>query len=345
MLAILGKIQITKKQMLLLGGVFSILAVTFLLSYAFNDYWFSTRRATLSSVKLIFYSVSLVVYYNFISQNRLKQLFLRINNVLAVTTVIIGLAITLLIYLDQFELPNLIWTFTRQDTRSFYFAGNDAVVRTRSMFSEPAHMGYYLNSVFFSNLFYKKAEAKKSVLFILVLGIIVTYSYSMILVFLLTLSFWLFNRVMKGEFSWSYWYLAALFFFRSIDRVLLGVHRHHHHRADEKHFKRGRRFWPNIRLLGSWMYVESERLIYGNGIGHTPPVTNIYAYVLSDFGLLGFIPYLGLTGYVFLNSLPVAVMFIMMNMSKGGYLNPAFWLFLLFTFLYGVHTTKKSNES
>ncbi|MFO8069864.1 MAG: hypothetical protein R6U02_07860 [Alkalibacterium sp.] len=257
------------------------------------------------------------------------------SNVFAVITVMVGLAITLSIYLDNFELPNLIWTFTRQDSRSYYFAGNEAIVRTRSFFSEPAHLGYYLNIIFFSNVFYHRAKTKKTVLFILALGIMLTLSYSMIIIFTVTCLTLVISRIINGNFSWSYWYLAVVFmlgsimlyFWDFIDVTII---------ERTKDIISGEDGSANIRLLGTWIYVDKERLLYGNGIGHTPPITNIYAYVMSDFGLIGFIPYIGLSAYVILNSIPAAILFITMNMAKGGYLNPAFWLFLLFVFLYAI---------
>lgn len=338
------KIHIEKKQMILLIMTFGIAALSFILSYLYNDYWFSLQRALLSTVKLIFYSVSLVIFYNYIKRNQLSVPFLKLNNILAVITVLVGIIITLYIYLDNFDLPHFVWTFTRQDSRSYFFAGNDAIVRTRSLFSEPAHLGYYLNIVFFSNVIYREIKTKKTVLFILIVGILLTLSYSMILIFIISWIILMINKIINGTFSWSYWYfvpivfLGALiyYFWDFIDVAII---------ERTKSIISGEDGSANIRLLGSWMYVERDRLLMGNGIGHTPPVTNIYAYILSDFGLIGFIPYLGLTLYVILYSWPSSMFFIMMNMAKGGYLNPAFWLFLLFIFLYGLSAKQKQKLS
>ncbi|SFC11318.1 hypothetical protein SAMN04488102_10394 [Alkalibacterium subtropicum] len=338
---LLGKVHIDKKQMLALAVIFTILALTFILSYLYNDYWFSLQRALLSTVKLIFYSVSLVLIYNYIKQNQLSPSFLRLNNGLATIAVVIGILLTLSIYLDNLELPHFVWTFTRQDTRSYLYAGNDAIVRTRSLFSEPAHLGYYLNTLFFANVMDRKVKTKKTVLFILAAGILLTLSYSMILIFVLTSMTLLVSRMLKGEFAWSYWYLAPLvllgalvtYFWDFIDVTII---------ERTRIILSGEDGSANIRLFGAWEYVEPDRLLMGNGIGHTPPITNIYAYILSDFGLIGFIPYLGLTLYVLMNSLPAFIFFVMMNMAKGGYLNPAFWLFLLFVFLYGL--TKEQQQ-
>lgn len=340
---LLGKFHIEKKQMIVLLVIATILALTFILSYRYNDYWFSLQRAMLSTVKLIFYSVSLVLIYNYIKQNQLSVAFLKLNNMMAIAAVVVGILLTMLIYLDSLELPHLMWNFTRQDTRSYLYAGNEAIVRTRSIFSEPAHLGYYLNILFFSNVMFRKIKTKKTVLFILASGILLTLSYSMILIFVITGLAMIVFRIIKGDFSWSYWYLLPVvllgalvaYFWDYIDVTII---------ERTKNILSGEDGSANIRLFGAWMYVEGDRLLMGNGIGHTPPITNIYAYILSDFGLIGFIPYLGLTLYVLLSSLPTFIFFVMMNMAKGGYLNPAFWLFLLFVFLYGLSKEQQEHH-
>ncbi|WP_423188915.1 hypothetical protein ACO1PF_10025 [Alkalibacterium sp. f15] len=268
------------------------------------------------------------------------------NNYLAVLTILIGIIIIVAIYTDNHHISRFFWTYTRQDYRSYYYAGNDSIVRMRSIFSEPAHLGHYLNTIFFANLFFNKSK-KGYILIILMLGILLTFSYSMIFIFLITGFSYLLVNTIKGNIKWTkkVWYLVIpmtlilamlwdIIYVTIIERtinILSGM--------DGSAYN---------RIIESWIYVENERLIFGNGIGHTPPITNIYAYVISDFGLIGFIPYLGLTGYIILNSLTTGILFITMNMAKGGYLNPSFWLFLLFVFLYGIIPSIKekvnSNE-
>lgn len=331
---LLGKFHIEKNQMIVLFSIFTIFALNFILSYIFNEYGFSQQRALLSTGKLIFYSVSLVLIHNYIKESQLRAAFLKMNNLLAVGAVVIGIILTLSIYLDYLELPHVVWTFTRRDTRSYLYAGKEAIVRTRSIFSEPAHLGYYLNILFFSNVMYMKIKTNKTVLFILVAGIFLTLSYSMILIFIITNIVLIVSRIINGDFSWSKWYFAPIVilgalvicFWEYIDVTII---------ERTKSILSGEDGSANIRIFGAWMYIEQDRLLMGNGIGHTPPITNIYAYILSDFGLIGFIPYLNLTLYLLVKSLPTFIFFVMMNMAKGGYLNPAFWLFLLFVFLYG----------
>ncbi|GAB2479864.1 hypothetical protein GCM10008929_01910 [Alkalibacterium psychrotolerans] len=331
----LGKFHIRYDQILIILAIFAILAITFVLSYFYNDYWFSQRRALLSILKLTFYTISIILIFNYIKLNQLSIAFLKMNNLLAIGAVLVGFILTLFIYMESLEVPHFVWTFTRQDTRSYFYAGNEAIVRSRSFFSEPAHLGYYLNILYFSNIKSKEIKRKKTVLFIFATGILLTLSYSMILVFLLTNIVFVFSRFSKKELLWSKWYILSLvllsvllfYFWNFIDVAII---------ERTRNILSGEDGSANIRILGAWMYVDENRLLMGNGIGHTPPVTNIYAYMLSDLGLIGFIPYLGLTIYLLINSFSTFTFFVIMNMAKGGYLNPAYWLFLLFVFLYGL---------
>lgn len=342
LLLVLGKIEMTKKQVLIVGAVISLLAITIIVSYFFNEYWFNNRRAFLSTTKLIFYIMSTVILFNFIKMNVLLNTFLRISNMFAVAIIIIGLILTMLIYLEQDQIFRWVWTFTRIDNMSYYFIGNTDIVRTRSLFSEPAHLGFYLNTIFFSNLL-SKTKNNLLVLFFITLGLFSTLSYSMIFIFITTLSSYIISRIIKGEFKWDkkYWLiglpiivlLVAAWDFINITIIqrTLSIFTG----SDGSAYN---------RLIESWMYVEPERIFYGNGIGHTPPVTNLYAYLMSDFGLLGFLPYLGLTLFLLINNITTFVFFFTMNISKGGYLNPMYWMFLLYIFLYGISSKYNTQD-
>lgn len=342
-LLILGQFILTKKQIITMSIPILLVIVNFTVNTVVDDYWFDTTRGYRSSIKIILYVVTLMVFYNFLKRNQLMEQFLTISNIFAAALVIIGIGITVLIYVNRTELVNLVWTFTRTDTTSYLYNDNPNIVRTRSLFSEPAHLGYYLNTLFFANIFSKK---NKNYLFLglFTLGILLTLSYSMILIFLaINLTYFL-TKCVKREFRWQRWHsfvLIALI-------VSMGI------------------FWSFIntaiiqrtvdiitgtdgsaynRIVESWIYVDHDRLIFGNGIAHSPPVTNIYAYFLSDFGFVGFIPYLLLTIYILLTNVTVFVLFILMNSAKGGYLNPAFWLFLLYLFIYCIQPVVKAKRT
>lgn len=338
---ILGQITLTKIQMIYGSIPLFFLALNYILNVNFNDYWFDTTRAFRSILKISLYLGVVLLVFNFVQKKKLSERFLTVSNLFAVTTILIGIGITVLIYLNREDIYTVIWTFTRTDTTSFLFNQNPNIVRTRSLFSEPAHLGYYLNTVFFANVFYSK---KKNywVLTVLAAGILLTLSYSMIIILLITGLTYSVTQLIKGDFKWHRWYslalipfvLAAAFFWEFINAAII------QRTIDIMTGTDGSAY---NRIFESWIYMENERIIFGNGIAHSPPITNIYAYLLTDFGLVGLIPYLLFTIYILFVNHSVFVLFILMNSAKGGYLNPAFWLFLLYIFVFCL-TSKRTER-
>lgn len=152
---------------------------------------------------------------------------------------------------------------------------------------------------------------------ILAAGILLTLSYSMIVLFAVTSIVYAISILIKGNFRWHWWYLAPLFalliltilFWEYIDAAI---------------FQRtldiiaGRDGSAYNRLFESWIYIREERIVFGNGIAHSPPITNIFAYVITDFGLVGIIPYAIFTLYILYLNPSLFVFFVMMNAAKGG---------------------------
>lgn len=339
LLLLIGKIKLTYTQLLTMGTILILLILTLVLNYFFNAYWFNTFRAFISSVKLIFYLISTILLYNFVTSAKLEEKLLKVSTNFALFAIILGVLITFAIVLGLDNIYNIIWTFTRSDSRSYFFGIRTDIIRTRSLFSEPAHLGYYLNIVFFANVFHN-AKNNIVVLVLLGLGILLTLSYSMIFIFIITGITVIFIRLIKSELSWSKWYWLislpiafTLYYYWDFINVTIIERTLSIFSGDDGS--------ANVRLLGSWTYVERERLLFGNGIGHTPPITNIYAYILSDFGLIGFMPYIGLTFYLLIKHLPGFVLFVLLNSAKGGYLNPLFWMLIMFIFLYGINKKSK----
>lgn len=329
--AALGQVKLSRK----LIGYGSIpvlfLVLNYVLNVNFNDYWFDTTRAYLSAAKIAIYLSTLLLTYSLIKRKRLMKQFLKISNAFAILSIIIGIAITILIYMNRETVYTFLWTFTRTDQTSYLFNENPNIVRTRSLFSEPAHLGFYLNTVIFANVF---SEEKNNywVLSILAAGVLLTLSYSMIIILIVTSMAYLASLLIKGDFKWHWWYFTPLiplvvlsvYFWEYIDVAILQRTLDIFAGTDGSAYN---------RIIESWIYVPEERIIFGNGIAHSPPITNIFAYVLTDFGLVGFIPYVIFTLYIFYIKPSLFVLFIMMNAAKGGYLNPSIWLFLLFMFV------------
>lgn len=339
-LFIYKKVYFENKVLILFSIPLIILAMNILLAYGFNDYWVGNRVILNNSVKFTFYVITLYLTVNYIRIEKLKEEFLEFSTIIACIVVAVGVVITIGLYLGFENYVNLIWYFTRQDTQSYLYEGYDYIIRTRSIFSEPAHLGIYLNIIFYSNIFFKKRHSY-FLLSILSLGILLTFSYSSILTYLITGSSYLFVCIIKRDFRLNKWLLVPLvlimviaFFLREYIYIII-IER-------TMNIIEGVDGSAYNRIFESWMYIERERIIIGNGIGHTPPVTNMFAYALSDFGLVGFIPFVVLAISIFTKSFPFAVLFVMINISRGGYLNPWFWMFLLFTILFGINQVQKA---
>ena len=336
----LGQVKLSKKQLFVAAIPMVFMYLNYILNENFNDFWFDTTRATRSYMKIFLYVAVLVLCYSFVKRHKLADRFLQVSNVFAVIAIVIGIVIAVLIYAGREDITDIVWTFTRTDTLSYYFNENPSVIRARSLFSEPAHLGYYLNTVFFSNIFSSKKN-NYLMLGTLAVGILLTLSYGMILIFVATMLTYAAQKLIYGEFKWSNWYLSIF-----VPIILLVAY-----------------FWDFIevsiiqrtvdivtgidgsaynRIFDSWIYIENERIIFGNGIAHSPPIINIYAYILTDFGLVGLIPYVLFSLYILMQNVSVFVFFVLMNSAKGGYLNPAFWLFILYVFIYGIGT--KTNQ-
>ena len=98
-----------------------------------------------------------------------------------------------------------------------------------------------------------------------------------------------------------------------------------------------------IRLINSWQYVSRDTLWMGNGIGQTPIITNVYAYILSDFGLIGFIGKLTFTAYISFKNWKFGIVFLLLNFAKGGYLSSGYWFMMIIFITYGL--SKKDHYS
>lgn len=259
-------------------------------------------------------------------------------NIGAVFAIAIGLYITIAIALNK-ELPyEFIWEFTRTDTFSYQFQGNSNIIRTRSLFSEPAHLGYFLNIVLTINLFSKyKDDYKLFFETFIIFGILLTLSYSSIIIMIsliiLRSIMYIYNNGFKKIKINKYGLLFILiivvasafimqdFLYTTLIERTIGIF----NGIDNSAYN---------RIYNSWSYISKESLVLGNGIGHTPPIQNIYAYFLSDLGILPFIIICAFTVYVLKLNLGFGFAFILLNFSKGGYLSPIFLVFLICLFIF-----------
>ena len=123
-LLFVGQLQVKKKQLILILILMCIFSVSFLLNLVINKEDFYFRLATQASIKVAFYMFIVAIFLNYIKRNQYEELFLTINNIFAVIIILIGLYIVFSIYNDHEYPYKLLWKFTREDYKSYYFNGN-----------------------------------------------------------------------------------------------------------------------------------------------------------------------------------------------------------------------------
>lgn len=284
-------------------------------------------------------------YYYINSINQLSTFF-TINILVGSLIVIIGILISLLL-LSGSKIPqDIFWTFTRSDKASFIFRGT-SIVRLRSFFSEPSYLGIYLNlllSVFLFRCSEEKTKIEKIQyisLMILMLGVILTFSFSAII----TMSFILFLYIIKNytriiRMKWlTYTALIALLaivviFRNQIYQTII---------VRTLDILSGKDTSSLNRIFGSWKHIRLDNLLFGNGIGKTPPIWNNLAYVLSDLGLIPFLLFLYGIFSVYRRNKYLSIMFVIFSFQRGGYLNNYYWYSILMVMIFSVDKSKKKN--
>ena len=339
--------RLTIKQIMWLFILLGTISANIWLNYYMNEL-FVLKTGIAALIKIAFYSFVLLGCYNLVKNKQQEEKFLKIINVIAIIVGIIGIYITLAIYLNGTLPYEFFWKFTRTDATSYLYDGIENLYRTRSIFSEPSYLGYYLNIVLGINYFNKcNIQINKYINLFITLVIILTFSYSSIAVMLIIqlLHFFTITNIRKIRFNWFYLMclvaiivLISLFWdiiqVSIIDRTMSIL-------DGTDNSARG-------RLLESWQYINHEHFFMGNGVGHTPSIWNIYAYILSDLGLIAFLLFCLLTAYVLLSNVKLGLLFVCLNFQKGGYLSPEFWIFLLLIFIFmgeGYFEKRKSKRA
>lgn len=333
------QLQIKPNQIKVLIFVGLILLVNIGYSLYFND-TVSFNNLMTQSIKLLFYATTVIALYNYIDRNNLSHSFLTINKFVAFFSILIGLYITIAIYSDGLLPYEGLWHFTRRHPTSYEFQGNPNIIRTRSFFSEPAHFGYYLNIILASILFNVRNYKKKlSEITILIIGILLTMSFSMVVIMTVIIALFTLLQLKENGFKWKKeYYLVIGFFifliiifweFLFVTIILRTLN-----------IMSGTDNSATNRMIESWQYVGEQSVIFGNGISHTPTITNNFAYIISDLGLIGFVPFLIAVLYMIYKNFPMGIVFVMLNFSRGGYLAAPFWLVLLFYYLYSIENDR-----
>ena len=336
---------IYKQDVIWLGISSFLLGIHLVIHYNFNSD-FDLSIGTTNAIKFVFYLFFIILMKNFIQTHKSHRPILYWQNILAVIILLIGVYITYELYSGSRIPHEVFWQFTRRDIYSYFFESNPEIIRTRSIFSEPAHLGFYLITILSINLFGPITNRlTRFFSLILSIGVFLTFSYSMIGVLCVIYSLKVLDLFLKGELKWGSWmwlvvisiFIVSLLYWDTIETTIIDR---------SIAIVSGQDISARMRLLDSWQYVNKGNLLHGNGIGHTPTITNIYAYILSDFGIFGFIAICLMTYKLVKKNIYIGSIFFMLNMTKGGYLSSGFWLMvLLFVVFSDTNISQRLNNS
>lgn len=332
-LIISGNYKVKKKQLLWILLILGLIAMNIIMNIQINSS-FILKTGLASLIRILYYIAITFGVYNYVKEQKLEALFLKILNIIAVIICLIGIYITLALYSNG-QLPyEFFWKFTRSDLLSYAFNENVNFIRTRSIFSEPAYLGYFLNVILSMNYFNKvDVKIKKGFTIFISLTLFLTFSYSAIGIMLMIQALHFIDKMNLRELTWTkkttiYLLLIIAVVFFSWDLINETII---NRTVDILSGEDGSAYF---RIIRSWDYVNTEHIFLGNGIGHTPNIWNVYAYFLSDLGLVPFLLISAFSIYALVINFKMGLVFIALNFQKGGYLNPAFSIFLLLFFIY-----------
>lgn len=328
-----------------MAGV-SILLISHLVLQQYFNPEFLIRPAVAAFIKILFYSLFIVSFFNYIKKFKLQKQLLVILNIIGIISIVIGIYIYSAILSEQLPFE-FLWTFTRVDVQSYFFRDTRYLVRMRSLFSEPAHFGFFLNTILGINLL--QSTRIKIPMFLnglWVVGILFTFSFSSIFIMLAIIVLYslklLFTHKNNIKFNYLQGILITLIIvviaYLSWDFIEVAILQ----RAQD--IFAGEDNSAIERIIGTWQYVNKNSIWLGNGIGNTPIIWNNYAYFLSDGGLIAlFISLIG-TFYIMYKNFGLGLLFVLMNFQRGGYLSPTFSLLLVLIILYASRGKTRNTD-
>lgn len=333
---------LSRSQFYIIIVVLLLVLSNFLLNFFFNPK-FIISKAIKGMAKIVYYMPTIMVMYNYIKEKKLELEFLQILSITAVVVCITGIYISVAIYLNNVLPYKFFWEFTRTDVASYTYRGSGgSIIRTRSIFSEPSYLGFYLN-VILGISYFNKFKYKINTIFsiVIVITILLTFSYSSILIMIfINFVYFLSNKI---KFWKDRKYLISILVMIIVLISLWNV-------LEETLIKRTQEILSGVdgsalsRFYKSWSYINKENIFIGNGLGNTPPIWNIYAYVLSDLGLVSFLLFVSFNLLILITNYKVGILFTILNFQKGGYLGAGYWIFLLIIFVYMEKNIKYLNK-
>ncbi|MDE8332117.1 glycosyltransferase family A protein [Erysipelothrix rhusiopathiae] len=315
------------------------LALTLIIISIVNVLYHSIFTTGYDSIKGILYIAKISVFsffvaytYELIYGYNKFDVFLKINTKIAIALSIIGISITMLLLFGS-EIPQkIIWIYTRSDRASYTFRGTN-IIRMRSLFSEPSYFGIYLNMIIALNLFRSSTrKVNYSHLFFLCLSVFLTFAFSGIVTLILIL--FLFFIKNRSDFLKNRKLILVLTTFLVLLSIIFSKQIYETIILRAIVILDGTDTSAINRIFGSWKYIGSENIVFGNGFGHTPAIWNNIAYVLSDLGLIGLSYFAVIIICNFKINHYLTTMFIAFSFQRGGYMNSYYWYSILMIILY-----------
>lgn len=350
MLTILGilwmnrSLVYTKSALQILIMVLGYLCLNFLVQLSVNDD-FSIINALIGSLKIMLFLIILLPTFYQIKHFSAEKTWIKMLQIAAIIVCWIGIYIYVAIMFNHALPYRFLWLFTRTDPGSYSLGAFTHIIRMRSIFGEPAHLGFYVMMVLgvsYFNPYGVRISVKTELL--LYLSLLLSFSFSTIAVAILikgldlvkkqrlfTLDKHRFQLVLVSVIGLILLWFNPMFntaIVSRISRIFSGV--------DTS---------ASVRLLGSWSYIHLSNLIFGSGVSNTPLIFNNYAYVISDLGLFGLMIFayynvklLVKNGYLF-------IVFLLLNFMKGAYLGAGYWVVLcLFSVVAFSHQSSRNNQ-
>lgn len=326
-------------------GVIFLLLWNIVANFIWNE-TFNIKAGIAGAIKIAFFALFVITAFDFFKKIYLKKYLLLSLNVSTVIVLIIGIYIMIALY-AQINLPyEFFWKFGRTDYQSYFFRGPSGLVRMRSIFNEPAHLGYFFNVILGLNLF-SSIKIKRKWIFnlLLVVGLIATFSYSAIGIMVFQFLLFFFMKVKFKEVSIvKYRSLVAILILLTIMFVFKDIlYETIYLRTMDIVAGRDQSFIE--RVAGSWQYISSDKIINGNGIGNTGVIFNNYAYILSDFGVIGFLFFLLINAILLFRSPELGLLYILLNFQRGGYLGPTFWILLMLFLVFSANENENQSQT
>lgn len=332
-------VKFKRKQFISFYVVLTYLIINFIVQFSMNS-GFDVVSGVVGTTKVMIYFSTVIFIYNYVTENQLQIKLMSYLNRAAVIVCIVGLYIYVTLSFDL-ELPyRFIWTFTRNDPQSYLLGAFTSVIRMRSIFGEPAHLGFFLLMVlgvsYFNNFEFRLSKLNE---LLIIASVLLSFSLSAIAI----LPILILLDLIKSK---SLFYLDQRKYFILVGLFILMILLFANPTFNIAIVSRVSRIFSgvdtsaSVRLLGTWSYISPESFILGNGINNSPSLFNNFAYVITDLGLIGFILFLYFSLKILLYNAYFFILFVLLNFMKGGYLSAGYWVFLFFIVVISFNTKK-----